>query len=101
MLCKPLFIVHGRVKVFRTYTGVQKRSAFARKVGVAHAQRDRINAKLQIVFIVTIATVYKLLTCYYYYLCLMHKFAYFIQQAMQDSGHQPGDSLNSNRHAVI
>ena len=48
--------------------------------------------------VITIATVYKLLTCYYYCLCLMHKFACFIQQAMKDSGHQPGDSLNGNRH---
>ena len=37
MLCKPLFIVHARVKVLKTYTGVQKRSALARKVGVTRA----------------------------------------------------------------
>ena len=36
MLCKPLFIIHGRVKAFKTYTGVQKRSTLARKVDVAH-----------------------------------------------------------------
>ena len=23
MLCKPLFIIHGRVKAFKAYTGVQ------------------------------------------------------------------------------
>ena len=48
MLCKPLFIVHGRVKAFKTYTGVQKRSTSAQKVGVAHALRDYINAKFQV-----------------------------------------------------
>ena len=40
MLCKPLIIVHRRVaelRSFKTYTGVQKRSALDRKVGVAHA----------------------------------------------------------------
>ena len=37
MFCKPLIIVHGRLKAFlKTYTGVQKRSALAQKVGVAH-----------------------------------------------------------------
>ena len=45
MLCKPLFIIHGRVKAFKE---VQKRSALARKVGVAHALRDYINAKFQV-----------------------------------------------------
>ena len=31
----------------QSYTGVQKQSTSARKVGVAHAQRDCINAKLE------------------------------------------------------
>ena len=48
MLCKPLFIVHGKVKFFKTYIGVRKSSASARKVGVAHALRDCINAKFQV-----------------------------------------------------
>ena len=48
MLRKPLFIVHGRVKAFKTYTGVQKRSASAQKMGVAHILRDCINAKFQV-----------------------------------------------------
>ena len=33
---------------FKTYTKVQKRSASARKVGVAHGLRDYINAKFQV-----------------------------------------------------
>ena len=39
MLCKPLFIVHGRVKVLLTviHTTVQKQSTLAAKVGMAHA----------------------------------------------------------------
>ena len=36
MLCKPLFIVHVRVKAFLSYTGVQKQSISAQKVDVAH-----------------------------------------------------------------
>ena len=48
MLCKPLFIVHGRVKAFKIYTGVQKRSASAQKVGVTHALQDCINVKFQV-----------------------------------------------------
>ena len=48
MLCKPLFIVHGRVKAFKTYTRVQKQNASAQKVGVAHALQDCINVKFQV-----------------------------------------------------
>ena len=44
-LCKPLFIVHGRVKAFKTYTVVQKPSTLAQKVSMAHALRDYINMK--------------------------------------------------------
>ena len=33
MLCKPLFIVHGRVKAFKTYTGVQKQKFLSLKSG--------------------------------------------------------------------
>ena len=36
------------LRPFKTYTGVQKRSALARKVGVAHALRDCIIAKFQV-----------------------------------------------------
>ena len=35
------------LRPFKTYTGVQKRSTLARKVGVAHALRDYIHAKFQ------------------------------------------------------
>ena len=48
MLCKHLFIFLGRVKAFTTYTGVQKQSDSAQKVGVAHALRDCINVKFQV-----------------------------------------------------
>ena len=40
MLCKPLFIIHGRIKgllKLYNYTGVQEQSTSAQKVGVAHA----------------------------------------------------------------
>ena len=38
MLCKPLFIVHGRVKGFlKVKTTVQKQSASVAKVSVVHA----------------------------------------------------------------
>ena len=39
MLCKPLFIAHGRVKGFLKViaTTVRKRSASVAKVGIAHA----------------------------------------------------------------
>ena len=33
---------------FKTYTGVQKQSATAQKVGVAQALQDCINAKFQV-----------------------------------------------------
>ena len=33
---------------FKTYTGVQKRSVSAQKVGVAHTLRDCINVKFQV-----------------------------------------------------
>ena len=38
MLCKPLFIVHGRVKGFSKVicTTVQKQSVLVAKVGMAH-----------------------------------------------------------------
>ena len=36
------------LRSFKTYTGVQKRSALAQKVGMAHALRDCINAKFQV-----------------------------------------------------
>ena len=38
----------AELRPFKTYTGVQKRSALARKVGVAHALQDCINAKIQV-----------------------------------------------------
>ena len=38
----------AELRPFKTYTGVQKRSASARKVGMAHALQDHINAKFQI-----------------------------------------------------
>ena len=37
MLCKPLFIVHGRIKGFTT---VQKQSTSVEKLGMAHALQD-------------------------------------------------------------
>ena len=36
----------AELRPFKTYTGVQKRSASARKVGVAHALRDYINREV-------------------------------------------------------
>ena len=33
MLRKPLFIVHGKVKAFKTYTGVQKTKHLSSKSG--------------------------------------------------------------------
>ena len=45
MLCKRLFIIQAELRPFKTYTGIQKQSTSARKVGVAHALRDCINAK--------------------------------------------------------
>ena len=38
----------AELRPFKTYTGVQKRNTSARKVGVAHALRDCINAKFQV-----------------------------------------------------
>ena len=38
----------AELRPLKTYTGVQKRSALAQKVGVAHALRDYINVKFQI-----------------------------------------------------
>ena len=38
----------AELRAFITYTGVQKQSASAQKVGMAHALRDCINAKLQV-----------------------------------------------------
>ena len=38
----------AELRPFKTYTGVQKGSASARKVGMAHALRDGINAKFQV-----------------------------------------------------
>ena len=38
----------AELRSFKTYTGVQKQSASARKVGVAHALQDYINAKFQV-----------------------------------------------------
>ena len=35
--CKPVFIIHDRVKAFKAYTGVQKQSASDQKVGITHA----------------------------------------------------------------
>ena len=38
----------AELRPFKTYTGVQKRSTLAQKVGVAHALQDYINAKFQV-----------------------------------------------------
>ena len=38
----------SELKAFKSYTGVQKRSASRRKVGMAHAYQDYINAKFQV-----------------------------------------------------
>ena len=38
----------AELRPFKTYTGVQKQSASAQKVGVAHTLRDCINAKFQV-----------------------------------------------------
>ena len=38
----------AELRPFKTYTGVQKRSALAQKVGVAPELRDCINAKFQV-----------------------------------------------------
>ena len=38
----------AELRPFKTYTGVQKRSALSQKVGVAHALRDCINVKFQV-----------------------------------------------------
>ena len=38
----------AELRPFKTYKGVQKRSALAQKVGVAHALRDFVNAKFQV-----------------------------------------------------
>ena len=38
----------AELRPFKTYTEVQKQSALARKVGVAHAQQDCINVKFQV-----------------------------------------------------
>ena len=38
----------AELKPFKTYTGVQKRSTSAQKVGVAHALRECIKAKFQV-----------------------------------------------------
>ena len=38
----------AELRPFKTYTGVQKQSTSARKVGMAYALRDCINAKLQV-----------------------------------------------------
>ena len=38
----------AELRSFKTYTGVQKRSALARKVSVAQAYRDCINANFQV-----------------------------------------------------
>ena len=38
----------AELRPFKTYTGVQKRSASAQKVGMAYALRDCINAKFQV-----------------------------------------------------
>ena len=45
MHCKPLFIIHGIVE---TYTGIQKQSALAQKVGMAHTIWDCIKMKFQV-----------------------------------------------------
>ena len=45
MLCKPLVIIHVRVK---SYIGVQKWSVLAQKVGMAHAKQDNKNSKFQV-----------------------------------------------------
>ena len=39
MHCKPLLFM-AELRSFKTYTGVQKQSTLAQKVGVAHALRD-------------------------------------------------------------
>ena len=38
----------AELRPFETYTGVQKQNTLPRKVGVAHALRDCINAKFQV-----------------------------------------------------
>ena len=38
----------AELRLFKTYTGVQKQSAVDQKVGMAHAERDCINAKFQV-----------------------------------------------------
>ena len=38
----------AELRPFKTYTGVQKQSASAQKVGVVHALRDYINTKFQV-----------------------------------------------------
>ena len=38
----------AELRPFKTYTRVQKQSALAQKVGVAHALRDCINTKFQV-----------------------------------------------------
>ena len=43
----------AELRPFKTYTGVQKRSALARKMGVAHALRDCINTKFQVLVQIT------------------------------------------------
>ena len=42
----------AELRPFKTYTGVQKRSASARKVGVAHALRDCVRPlQLEVMFL--------------------------------------------------
>ena len=48
MLCRPQFIVHGRLNAFKGYTTVQIRSTLVANVGMAHAQQDCLNAKFQV-----------------------------------------------------
>ena len=38
----------AELRAFKTYTGVQKQSASARKVGMAHVLQDCINTKFQV-----------------------------------------------------
>ena len=38
----------AELRPFKTYAGVQKRSALARKVGVAHALQDCISVHFQV-----------------------------------------------------
>ena len=38
----------AELRPFKTYTRVQKRSASARKVGMAHGLQDYINVKFQV-----------------------------------------------------